>query len=161
MPEVFLRTMSPHRFDLFIEDNIVRYAVELREAGYANEEAALRKSRNDTQNLLPRGIDTPGHHFFVIVDAATDEEIGDIWIRLEEEPRRSVFVFSLFLDEAHRGKGFGKDAMRKLDDVAMSMGAESINLHVFGQNERAIRLYRSSGYVVRSMNMGKELEPSK
>ena len=151
--------MSEGRFESFLEDNIERYAEELREAGYATGEAALKKSRNDTLSLLPKRIDTPGHHFFVIADAVTHEDIGDLWIRLEEEPRRSVFVFSLFLKEQHRGKGYGSASMRKLDEVARSLGAESINLHVFGQNDRAIRLYRSSGYAVRSLNMGKELGP--
>ncbi len=157
MTGVLLVPMVQHRFDSFIDETIVRYAEELREAGYAEGEAALRKSRNDTLGLLPKGIDTPGHHFYVITDEQTRDDVGNLWIRFEEEPRRSVFIFSLFLEERYRGKGYGKAAMMRLDEVAKQLGAEAINLHVFGLNERAIRLYRSCGYVVRSLNMGKDL----
>jgi ribosomal protein S18 acetylase RimI-like enzyme len=161
MPDVALVPLEPSRFDAFIEGTIERYAEELNEAGYAIGEAALKKSRNDTLALLPQGVDTPGHHFYVITDRDNNEEVGNLWIRLETEPRRTVFIFSLFLNEQYRGRGYGKATMARLDEVAKELGAEAINLHVFGPNERAIRLYRSSGYEVRSLNMGKELAPSK
>ncbi len=161
MPEVLLVPMDRDRYDTFICDVIGRYAREIEEAGYADRESALEKSTSDTLGVVPRGFDTPAHHFYVIKDLETMEELGELWIKLEEEPRRSVFIYSLFLREEHRGKGYGKATMARLDDLARRLGAEAINLHVFGLNERAIRLYRSCGYVVRSMNMGKELGSSR
>jgi ribosomal protein S18 acetylase RimI-like enzyme len=149
--------MPRERFDGFIEEVVAQYADELSEAGYARGDAAVKKSRDDTLGLLPKGIDTPGHYFYVIRDAVARECVGFAWLKLNEEPRKVVFIFSLAIEEAYRGRGYGKAAMAGIEEVSRSMGAEAIDLHVFGRNERAIGLYRSCGYEVRSLNMGKEL----
>jgi len=157
MPDVVLVPLKPERFESFIAGTIERYAKEIDQAGYARGEAAKKKSRDDTLKLLPYGIDTPGQYFYEVRDRITGEEVGGVWLKFEEEPRRSVFIFSLFQEERYRGKGYGKATMTEIEAVSRGFKAETIDLHVFGFNERAIRLYRSSGYVVRSLNMGKDL----
>lgn len=156
MPEVVLVPLAPERFESFISGTIERYADEIHQAGYARGEAAKKKARDDTLRLLPRGIETPGHHFCIVKDRLTDEEVGGVWLKYDEEPRRSVFIYSLFLEEQYRGKGYGKATMAKIEETSRDFGAETVELHVFGFNERAIRLYKSAGYVVRSLNMGKD-----
>ncbi|MDD1770910.1 MAG: GNAT family N-acetyltransferase [Methanomassiliicoccales archaeon] len=157
MPDVRLVPLEPERFESFISGTIERYAEELDQAGYARGEAAKKKSKDDTQKLLPKGIDTPVNHFYLVRDSSSDEELGGVWLKSDEEPRRSVFIFSVFLEERYRGMGYGKATMARIEETSRGLGAETVDLHVFGFNERAIKLYKSSGYVVRSLNMGKEL----
>jgi ribosomal protein S18 acetylase RimI-like enzyme len=61
------------------------------------------------------------------------------------------------VDEAYRGRGYGRAAPEALEPLAISLGYGSIGLHVFGDNEVARRLYRSAGYAETDVSMLKRL----
>ncbi len=58
------------------------------------------------------------------------------------------------VDEALRGRGYGRVA---LEPIALELGYDEIGLHVFGDNDVARNLYRSSGYVEIDVTMHKRL----
>jgi ribosomal protein S18 acetylase RimI-like enzyme len=62
------------------------------------------------------------------------------------------------MDEALRGKGYGKQTMLAIEEKARELGLRSIGLHVFAHNAVAKGLYEKIGYEVKSLNMVKELE---
>jgi ribosomal protein S18 acetylase RimI-like enzyme len=157
MVDVVLRPLDPARFQQYVEEEARHYSKDIAGAGYVGKEKALSKAREDIARLLPQGIDTPGHHFYEVFDEASGAKIGMVWLKIDMEPRRSAFLYSVYLQEEHRGRGYGKAAMAKVEETSIALGAEVIFLHVFANNEVAIKLYRSRGFDVRSMNMGKEL----
>ncbi len=161
MVGVTLRSLDDSGFSRYLEEEAKRYSKEIASAGYVQKEKALDKAKEDIARLLPRGRATPGHHFYEVLDAETGVPVGTVWLKIDTEPRRTAFLYSIHLRSEDRGKGYGKATMAKVEEVALELGAEAIFLHVFEGNEVAIKLYRSQGFEVRSMNMGKELRSDK
>ena len=84
--------------------------------------------------------------------------MGIIWLSAQVNvPHPIGFIYDIVIDEAMRGKGFGKQAMLAIEDKARKLGPESIALHVFFHNTTAVGLYEKIGYKTRSLNMVKEL----
>ena len=67
------------------------------------------------------------------------------------------FIYDIVLDEAQRGKGYGKQTMLALEVFAKELRLKTIGLHVFANNRAAMKLYRGLGYEVTSQNMTKKL----
>ena len=79
--------------------------------------------------------------------------VGVIWFAMNGtgEARRA-FLYDITLEDAHRGRGLGRQAMALFEAEARRLG-----LHVFGHNTRARELYEKLGYVAISVNLSKEL----
>jgi ribosomal protein S18 acetylase RimI-like enzyme len=58
------------------------------------------------------------------------------------------------VDPAHQGRGYGRMLMQYLHEVARARGAVKVRLRVHPENERAISLYRSLGYVFSDQQRG-------
>lgn len=61
-------------------------------------------------------------------------------------------LLAMFVAEPFRGRGVGKALLNVVLTWARGRALPRISLHVFPHNERAIRLYRSAGFVDRSRN---------
>ena len=55
--------------------------------------------------------------------------------------------FSLWVDSRSRGNGVGRDVTERLLDEAVSRGLDTVSLSAEPENARAVRLYRSMGFV--------------
>jgi ribosomal protein S18 acetylase RimI-like enzyme len=148
--------MSEDEFRAYLEKTIPEYAADNVRAGYWSEEEALERSRKAYEQLLPQGVQTEHNYLFHIQVGETREKIGMLWMK-HEAPRPYGFLFEISLEEAQRGKGYGKQAMLALEEVARSLGIETVGLHVFTHNSAAMRLYQGLGYQVTSQNMVKRL----
>ena len=69
-----------------------------------------------------------------------------------------AFIFDFVIDEEFRGKGFGKQALRAMDEKLKSMKVESVGLHVFGDNITAQELYKKVGFQITGIHMKKDLK---
>jgi ribosomal protein S18 acetylase RimI-like enzyme len=118
------------------------------------EEARVAASKQ-AADLLKDGLATEGHYLWKIV-AEQDAAVGDLWVFVDPR-RRRAFIYFIGIDEAHRGKGYGKAAMLALEPEARSKGADHIDLNVFGDNATAIRLYEGLGYRPTAIGMRKGL----
>ena len=63
---------------------------------------------------------------------------------------RDAFVDELYVAPEHRGRGYGRRALRFAVDEARRLEVRALHLEVAGHNERAKRLYRSLGFAKRS-----------
>jgi GNAT superfamily N-acetyltransferase len=59
---------------------------------------------------------------------------------------RDAFIDEFYLTESHRGKGWGKRALKFVEDQARTLEVRSIHLEVVRQNAGAKEVYRKSGY---------------
>ena len=68
-----------------------------------------------------------------------------------------AWVNDIEVDEACRGRGYGRQAMLLAEQAARNRGMTSIGLNVHGRNTIARALYDSLGYEVMSQQMKKPL----
>lgn len=148
--------MTKNEFEIYLETAIPDYAAVKVSAGDWSEEEALERSHKSYHGLLPQGVQTEHNYLFCIQIEESDEKIGMVWMK-HEAPRTHGFIFDISLDEAQRGKGYGKQAMLALEEKARDLGLETIGLHVFAYNTAAMKLYKGLGYEVTSQNMTKRL----
>ncbi|MCX6650966.1 MAG: GNAT family N-acetyltransferase [Methanomassiliicoccales archaeon] len=152
-----LVTMTKKEFKAMVEGGIRRYADENVKAGYWSSYNSLERSREAHDNLLPNGSHTEGHHFYTAKDSETDVPVGHVWIRVEPGEERRGFIFTVFIEEGFRGRGYGRAMMEALEAKARLMKISSLALHVFAYNDAARHLYESLGYDTMSLNMLKKI----
>src|ERR1700730_16865846 len=63
----------------WLASNVEAYTADLVAAGM-DASAATEKARSEQTELLPLGLDTPGHLIFKVVDG--DETVGWLWLGL-------------------------------------------------------------------------------
>lgn len=149
--------MRTDEFPGFMQHSIEAYAYGIETQGGQTAEFARKKSEEDHAAILPLGLNTPGHWVHVIEAGA--ERVGLLWLAERDSGgRRVMYIYDVEIDEAHRGKGYGRVAMELAEQEAHALGIGRIELNVFGGNDVARRLYRSVGYVETSVQMAKDLD---
>lgn len=68
------------------------------------------------------------------------------------------FIYDMFVEEKHRGKGIGRMLLIKAESHCREKGYSRIALMVSAANNSAIRLYDSLGFKPEQIYMGKELK---
>lgn len=150
--------MTKNDYDAWREFTIKDMTADRVKAGNVDPEHALESSAQQFDELLPKGLDTPGQHVCVIVDASNRKRVGVIWYG--DRPGSSaslLFLAEFWVDEEFRGKGYGTASLRLLEERARELGKSRIALHVFGHNLIAQRLYQKAGYVATNISMAKSL----
>ena len=150
---VKLVKMQQEDFEPYFERDIREYAEEHVRNGNWSAEEALERSRKEHQQLLPDGLESRNQYLFSIIDAS-DQKLGILWVNIENG---RAFIYDFRIDEARRGKGYGKQALVALDEKLKSMDVQSVGLHVFGDNIRAQELYQKMGYQITGIHMQKVL----
>jgi len=73
--------------------------------------------------------------------------IGRCGIRREIPKRkRHSCILSIGIIKEYWGKGIGRKTLNRIIEIARDEGYEVMNLYCYSDNERAIRLYKSSGF---------------
>ena len=136
---VTLIPMSPAAWSTWRAATITGYAQDNIRIGAWPAEGAEARAAADFERILPTGMDTPGHDFRSI---------------LNEE---AIFIWDIGIHPRYRGQGYGRAALEALEPIARVLGYDAIELHVFGDNEVARNLYRSSGFIETNVSMVKRL----
>ena len=153
--------MTEAEFTAYLAGAIKNYADEKVKAGNWPAEGALGSSKRDYLNLLPEGVASKDQHLFSLKDTDMGKTVGMIWFAVQEQAGQpTAFIYDFSVDEAFRGRGYGKAALVGLEQKVSVLGVTSISLHVFGHNRAAWALYEKLGYKVTNVNMTKRLENS-
>jgi ribosomal protein S18 acetylase RimI-like enzyme len=151
--------LRPRRADEYAawhDTEIDEYGRDIAENGNTPPGAAHRKALADMAEILPEGLATPRH--WILVLEVSGGPAGRLWLAEREiDGRRAMFIFDIHVDEAFRGRGFGRAAMLLAEREALERDIHRIELNVFGGNAVARGLYQSLGYVERSVRMAKDL----
>ncbi|MFE4794104.1 GNAT family N-acetyltransferase [Streptomyces sp. NPDC056708] len=83
---------------------------------------------------------------FLVLEAA-GEQIGTGWLKHGHLPG-VTYGYSLYVQEQHRGKGYGRAAMAAGEQATLAAGDSTLMFTVWGGNEVAMNLYTSVGYQV-------------
>lgn len=148
--------MSEVAYESYLPEAINEYAQEKIKAGTWAEVEAVDRSTAEYAQLLPDGIQTKQHYLFSIVDDTEHTSVGMIWFQLSESTHgRTAFIFDFRIEDTYQGKGYGRQAIQMLEQVARRMNIKKIKLHVFAHNTRAIQLYETTGFVTTDLHMVK------
>ena len=151
---VKLEPIQQEEFERFLEREIRGYAEDHVRNGNWPAEGALERSRKEFERYLPDGIHSQDQYVYSIIDES-DNKIGVLWVQVKDQ---KAFIFDFVVDEAFRGKGYGKQALAAMDEKLKSMNAESVSLHVFGDNIAAQELYKKVGFQITGIHMKKTLK---
>jgi ribosomal protein S18 acetylase RimI-like enzyme len=154
---VTLRHATGDEYDRWSVAVWAEYVDDIVASGTMTREAAQEKARREDAELLPDGLATPGHLIFRV--EAGGQPIGWIWMAVQN-PRAEQgvgFIYDISIDEAVRGRGYGRSAMQLAEEEARRNGLHALALSVFGQNVVARALYSGLGYRETSVQMRKEL----
>jgi ribosomal protein S18 acetylase RimI-like enzyme len=151
---VKLMPMEQEDFESFLEHGIREYADDHVRNGNWPAKGALERSKKEFEHYLPNGIHSKDQYLYSIIDESGNK-IGLLWVQVKDQ---KAFIFDFVIDEALRGKGYGKQALMALDEKLKSMNAESVGLHVFGDNGIAQELYKKMGFQITDINMRKTLK---
>ncbi len=139
---VRLVPMTRKRFDAFVRHGIEHYARSMYDSGSHTDLSAAREdSRRQHEQLLPRGVESPGHWLWSAYDG--DDEVGVLWVNVDGD---RAFIYDIEVDEACRRRGYGGAILRAGARASIERGAKVLGLNVFGPNAGARALYEKFGF---------------
>jgi ribosomal protein S18 acetylase RimI-like enzyme len=154
--ELRLRPLVDDELAEFIAASRSEYVQGLIEHARLPAEFAERKAERD---LAAYEGPIPDRHSFHWIEH-DGGRVGRLWFEERESPRlgRIVWLNEIEIDAPFRGRGYGRTAMRLLEEDVRARGIQEIVLNVWGGNDVARSLYRAIGYFERSVEMAKELK---
>jgi ribosomal protein S18 acetylase RimI-like enzyme len=152
--ELRLRPATQDEFDDWVPRQEAGYAEQIIASGSMPPKEAREKARRDTQRAWSAGLATPGQLVFRVI--AGDTPVAWLWLGVPgpDDPLMA-WVYDVEVDEAYRGRGYGRQAMLLAEQEARARGMTSIGLNVHGKNTVALALYDSLGYEVTTQQMKK------
>ena len=155
-----LRDLSELEFNKWRASTVQDYADAGAKSGRWEKDSAAEKAEEETLKLLPDGVNTNGHYIYgAYLEDALNQLLGSVWIGLRPNDLATrAFIYDITIDEAFQGKGYGRQLLALAELKAKKLGAEVIALHVFGYNDRAVKLYQTSGFKFDSHFMSKSLD---
>ncbi|MEP7059815.1 MAG: GNAT family N-acetyltransferase [Actinomycetota bacterium] len=153
-----MQRMTRKEFDAWRAPQIVEYAAEMARNARRATDDLMAQSRREFAELLPHGVDTPGHRLLIAFVPETGRRIGWLWIaEREADGGKVAWIYDIVVEENLRGRGYGRALMAEAEVQAREMGLTRIALNVFGDNAIARSLYGSSGYHETARQMAKDL----
>ena len=140
-----------------IESGCMRdYAADKVRAGVWSADEAEDKSAKELDGLLPEGTATRDHSLYSVRDESVPAEVGILWISPRDSGAgRSLWIYDIIVHEQFRRRGYARQILDLVEDKARELGADKVELHVFGHNHGARALYDKMGYTTTSIIMSK------
>jgi ribosomal protein S18 acetylase RimI-like enzyme len=145
-------------FKAWLTQAIPSFALLHVEDGRWTLAESIDKSREAHEQLLPDGLATATHSFMRLHAVGEDADVGFIWwAEIDSAGVAGAYVYGVEIEEHARRRGFGRAAFAELERVARARGLRFVNLHVFGHNHGARRLYEELGFEPISLTLRKNL----
>jgi GNAT superfamily N-acetyltransferase len=150
-----MRPMTRDEFDVFLSRAIDGYAEAHVVSGEWHADDAQRLAAEETNSLLPEGLETPGMLFLVAEDGGV--VVGRAWLALEQPGKPGAWIYDIEVESSLRGKGYGRELLAAVERTVAEHGTDTLGLNVFAENAVARRLYETAGYAATSLHMQKTL----
>jgi diamine N-acetyltransferase len=127
-----------------VEDVVrMRGEPEVQAQLFSEQPPTLEEHRRWLAGMEARG----DRHEFMIVDRTSGRSVGTIGLSHIDRTHRRAEYGILLGEPGARGKGLAAEASRLLLDYAFrTLGLVRVYLHVFPDNEAAVRLYERVGF---------------
>lgn len=137
--------MTITEFNDFRSFSVANYAKALARNLRMTYREALEAAQRESREELPKGFYSEGHHFYHIYPKKDPQRIGYAWVFINTK-RKSAFLYDIWVDEVHRGKGYAAQAMEAITGVCEKEGVKALRLNVFEDNKQAKQLYEKMGF---------------
>ena len=135
------------------------YAADKVRSGVWSPEESENNASKELEGLLPRGTATPGHFLYAVRDESVPADVGMVWISPRNSGAgRSLWIYDIVVYERFRRRGYASRILHLVEDEARQLGADRVELHVFGHNQGARALYEKLGYTATSIVMAKPVK---
>ncbi len=148
-----LKPMQENEFKKFREDFVNDWAVDISRAEDLDVLESVRQAIIRTDEDLPNGLETKGHHLFIIT--RDNQPIGTLWFSTLKKGR--AFLDDITLYPQFRGLGYGRQVLDSFEAKAKELGVSHIDLYVYAHNSVVFELYKKSGYQTVGFKMHKRL----
>ncbi len=156
---IFLKPMTTETFAAFKQTSQSNYTANLVSIEEIPLEVAARYASEQFDRLAPNGLDTQCQLFFDVIETASRQPAGYLWLGTQNRfGRKVVSINDIAIKSTYRGRGLGKSLMKLVEEESRKIGVSRIRLHVFHSNEVAKSLYLSMGFVPTNLDMRKELQ---
>lgn len=155
---ITLRPMRAEEYPAYCDYFIVDYSREIVENYGHSLDVAINLAKQDLQRYFPNGVESKDHSLLCIeLDVEGDlTVIGYLWHCIDANDS-STFIYDFYIEDAFRGKGYGKAAMTQLETLLSVQNIKQIKLRVAYQNQRALALYQAVGFMISGYNMSKNI----
>jgi len=113
-----------------------------------------------TSDVMSREVfqDAVANELFYVAEMASKiTGVMGLEFRLIESPlhitREVLFIDSMAVEEAFRGKGIGHAFFSKVKEIALQKNCDGIELQVNAKNKQAYEMYSKFGFTEKSINM--------
>lgn len=121
------------------------YQVDDLEAMYALDVVCFERAFRFTRGAMRRYAEAKKAR--VVIAEEGDVLVGFVILHVEqEEEERIGYVVTLDVEPALRRRGVAGSLMSEAERLARSAGCTALVLHVFTENDAAIRFYASDGF---------------
>jgi GNAT superfamily N-acetyltransferase len=129
--------MTSTEFEGLRSGLIREYAAAHVRAGNWTAVEAEKRAAEQTDALLPQGVDTPGV-LMLMAETPEADPVGHLWLALERTPGTGdgAWIYDIEIEEEQRGRGFGRALLQAAEEEAARNGVDAIGLNVFGNQHR-------------------------
>ena len=147
---VHLREMTDKEYASFIFYSREHQAACLKKEKGISEEEAYVETEEELNKMLPNGKNTPGNYFMAIC-TRDDSVVGNMWY-MHDTRREDTYLFlcDFHILQKERRKGYGKEALSEMEEVARQLSCKKCVLFVKNKNIGARMLYEKCGYIYRN-----------
>lgn len=154
-----LSPMTHSQFQAYLEYAVEAYGDSMVRGGNWQAGEAPELAKQTLHDLLPNGLETPGHHLLSVVSATLKQPVGCLWVGIaEHDDGTYAYIYDFVILAPFRRRGYGKAALSELEKKARAMGARMITAHVYSENYVARALYDQIGYTVDQVALTKVVE---
>jgi ribosomal protein S18 acetylase RimI-like enzyme len=132
---VNVRAATPEDLDLLMS-LVERLESELPTLPYAEDPA--ERERGKVEDIVRAGV--------ALVAEEDGQAIGYALARFGDHGPTTVYVSDLWVDEAARGRGLGRELLRRISEEAAVRGTTHVLLDVDSRNVDALTFYRRLGF---------------
>ena len=144
MMKKVIRIATKSEYDYWFKLSTKLQAEDRAYVNQSNVSDELLKLKEMIPYLIPNGMDTEGHYFYVLEVDGND--VGFIWFGvIPNLPPHSIFLMDIIVRPEQRGQGFGGFLLDEMHLLLAKDGHKSVLLNVLKKNH-ARRLYESQGY---------------
>ena len=130
-----VRAATPDDLDLLMS-LVERLESELPTLPYAEDPA--ERERGKVEDMVRAGV--------ALVAEEDGQAIGYALARFGDHGPTTVYVSDLWVDEAARGRGLGRELLRRISEEAAVRGTTHVLLDVDSRNVDALTFYRRLGF---------------
>lgn len=155
MSIVHFETIPEEDFTEYWDYTVESWTRDMKRVGLIAKNTTQEEADAIVRKSIPNGFETPGHYFFYVYDK--NVRVGKIWVEIRKRGEMEAYLWDIYIDVEYRGKGYGKESMKVMENFARDKGAVKISLNVFGYNKIARSLYDKVGYIDAAITMTKVL----